>query len=397
MRRQIHLTRQQLHALVNARASAAVAQEIGVSERALKKACERSGIPLPGRDYWAALGTASPLPLPKLPPPELGQPRNILFSVEENPRPRPPKPQPAAVTESVASPVPPSAPVSKPVVVVPSRLTKPHPLVEAVEEAAKGRKEDKGVLPFRYDELLRVRTSVRSLRRSLLLLDTLIKAFERKGFQVRVGGGWRKNETELVLKQGAIEFRLDERTKQTPPPRPRSPYGSPRYVLVATGEFTLSFDSYLVRGLPHQWRDKPGRPLELQLDEVMAAIPLWEAALLADRLRKEEEAARAKAAEERRVAEAKRRETVRRQRVQLVSNLLKWEQASRLRAFVAAVEAIGDESPATQQWLAWAREQVAMLDANQANLARLTNLEVDLSGYVPPQPYAEKPALDWWS
>lgn len=34
--------------------------------------------------------------------------------------------------------------------------------------------------------------------------------------------------------------------------------------------------------------------------------------------------------------------------------------------------------------------QVAMLDVSPVNLARLTNLEVDLSGYVSPQPYAEK-------
>jgi len=81
----------------------------------------------------------------------------------------------------------------------------------------------------------------------------------------------------------------------------------------------------------------------------------------------------------------------------LVGNLQKWEQANRLRVFITAVAAIGDNSPPTLQWLAWATEQVNLLDATQENLARLTNLNIDLSGYIPPQPYAEKPLPDWWS
>lgn len=76
-------------------------------------------------------------------------------------------------------------------------------------------------------------------------------------------------------------------------------------MFVRTGEFTLEFGKYRIRSCPNTWKDRASRPLEAQLHEVMAAVPSWEAELLKDRLKREEEAFRAREAEKRRIAAAR--------------------------------------------------------------------------------------------
>ena len=94
-------------------------------------------------------------------------------------------------------------------IAVPAQLRRPHPLVADLRAAARGAQEDKGVLALNYSKVLRVRTSPQCLARALILINTLIKEFESRGYKVRIG---ERAETKLVLEEGAISFRLDERT-----------------------------------------------------------------------------------------------------------------------------------------------------------------------------------------
>lgn len=251
-------------------------------------------------------------------------------------------------------------------IAVPAQLMRPHRLVAELQVAAKGAQEDKGVLALNYSKVLRVRTSSQCLARALKLINTLIKEFESRGYKVRIG---ERAETELILEEGAISIRLDERTKQVaPPPPPPRPNGArstpfyepwrPAFVLVATGEFTLTFGRYRLHGCRHSWRDRSGVTLESQLHEVMEAIPSWGAALKARRLEREGLEFKAREAEARRVAMAREQEILRRQRAKLVSDLSAWEHAERLRRFIAAVQRVGSQSSETQAWLDWANGQV---------------------------------------
>ena len=96
----------------------------------------------------------------------------------------------------------------------PTQLRRPHPLVADLRAAANDAEEDKGVLALNYSKVLRVRTSRNCLTRALILINTLIKEFESRGYKVAVG---ERAETELILKEGAGSMRLDERTKQIAP------------------------------------------------------------------------------------------------------------------------------------------------------------------------------------
>lgn len=391
MYKQVEFSRKELYEMVWARQVLVIAKEIGVSDVALSKACRRAGIPLPARGYWAAAKSGRSLKMPALTAPEEGQPTTVRFSVLENPPARPPK--------VIAPTVPPIA--------VPTQLAKPHRLVAELHAASKGAREDKGVLALNYEKVLRVRTSAQHLHRALILMDTLIKQFEARGYKVRIGDKY--TGTELVLKEGEVSFRLDERTKQTtpppPPPRPArkgrdEPFYEPwrpAFVLIGTGEFTLDFSRFRREGCRHSWKDRPNSPLEAQLHEVVEAVPCWETALKAQRIEREEREAQEQEAEKRRVTAARAQEMLRRQRVNLVSHLKAWERAERLRQFIAAVAAAGGQSLEAIAWMEWATAQAQVLDPLLSTTPAVINLEVQLEKYFTGQPSWSKPEKDWWS
>lgn len=388
MYKQIKFTREDLYQMVWERPVLVIAKEIGVSDVAIAKACRKAGIPLPSRGHWASVKAGRAVGAAPLPKAKSDQPVSVMFTVLENPPPKLPKSE---------------IPIS-PLIEVPPELVRPHRLVAEFKAAAKGRREDKGIIPLNNHKLLRVRTSAAQLERALILMDTLIKQFEEKGCKVRVSE--RSAETELVLKEGVVTFRLDERTKQTVPSSPPRPPGRrgeqhhdswrPTHVLVGTGEFTLAFGKYRIRNCPHTWKDRANKPLEMQLHEVVATMPLWEAELLADRLETEEKAAQAQEAEKRRIASARAEETLRLQRLKLVNQLSAWERAERLRRFIAAFEQTGDSSPEALAWLEWVDLQVQELDPICSNPRAITDPRVPLSDSFTGRGSWERKPSDWW-
>lgn len=391
MHKQIEFTREDLYKMVWERPVLIIAKEVGVSDVAVAKACRKAGIPLPNRGHWAIVKSGRTVKVPPLPKPKPDQLDSVWFTVLENPSPK------LLKVEIPAGPL----------IEIPTVLEKPHRLVAALKSATKGRKEERGVIPlnYEYEKVLRVRTSTAQLERALILMDVLIKQFEDKGYTVRISE--KGGETELVLKEGVVTFRLDERTKKTTPtpltPKPPGRRGEPHYepwrpayVFVGTGEFTLEFGKYRIRSCPNAWKDRVSRPLETQLHEVMAALPSWEAELLEDRLKREEAEAQAREAEKCRIAVARAEEKLRLQRVKLVNQLCAWERAERLRRFIVAFEQKGDQSPEVQAWLEWANLQVQSLDPLCSNLKALTDPRVPLSDYFRGRGSWEEQPRDWW-
>ncbi|RDI98949.1 hypothetical protein DVT68_10665 [Dyella solisilvae] len=279
-------------------------------------------------------------------------------------------------------------------------------MVAELKAAAVDADEDKGVLVLNYKKVLRVRTSSTHLRRALILMNTLIKHFEALGLSVRIGSAYI--ETELVLKEGAVRFRLDERTKRTEPSHDRSgrtkrsrieseylPW-QPRYTMVPTGEFTLSFGQYQLSGCRCLWKDKPGQPLESQLHQVLGAVPSWEAALKAQRQERERWERLAREAEERQIAAAHAAEILRLQRARLVNQLTAWERAKRLRRFVEALKLSESRMPEIEAWVSWVTEQAAELDPLCHDLHALSNFHLQLESQFTGHRHLDEPTENWW-
>ena len=387
MYKQVEFTREELHAKVWPQPLLAIAREIGVSDVALGKACRKAKIPLPGRGYWAAMKAGKKIEALSLPPIGEDQSEYVQFAVLEDP--------PVRV---------PSVPVQPlPKVAVPDRLYKPHPLVAEFKAAAKESEEYKGVIGLNFEKYLRIRTSKAQLARASILMDTLLKEFERIGLKVRIGG--ERVETELILKEGRVSFRLDERTtRREPPPKPvrkgrhePSYDWGPKYIMAGTGEFTLSFNEYRLRGCRHTWKDKRGVPIESVLHEVLESVLSWEAVLKEQRLEAEQQKAKAEAAEKRRVEAARSQEILRRQRARLVGNLEAWERAQRLRQLAHEVKRSQPNSSETAAWLAWARAQITLLDPTESGLHQLLDLDVELEPYFSGYSAWNKAPEDWWS
>jgi hypothetical protein len=274
----------------------------------------------------------------------------------------------------------------------PGRLQRPHRLVSELRAAAKAADEDKGVLRLNYEKVLRVRTSRRQLHRALLIMDALIKSLERHGCTVRIGT--RLTETELVLREGTISFRLDERTTRVAIPKPANRDSWwPKHEMVATGEFSLEFGRYVLRGSPHTWSDKKNLRLEAQVPDIIAAVSTWEEILRGRRLRREDEEARREEAKVREISNARSQETLRRQRAMLVANLESWERAERIRNFLMSVrQRLTD--PEHQQWMEWASAQADMLDPllRPESVIEAVTLEPH---FTPPNSWEKRPTC-WW-
>jgi hypothetical protein len=239
----------------------------------------------------------------------------------------------------------------------------------------------------------------------LILVDTLIKQFEVRGYAVQADrdGG----DAELVLNEGTVGFRLAERTKRVaPPPKPPRKSGSrhepsfdhwqPAYILVGTGEFTLEFDKYQLPNCRHTWKDLAKSRVEDRLHEVMEAIPSWEAVQKRVRIEREEFEAQQRRAEQRRIANARANEVLRQQRTRLVNNLLSWERAERLRRFVQAVEQAGSDDPKVIAWLGWAAAQIRTLDPLPARIPEVIDLDVALPEYFTGHSTWDKIEKGWW-
>ena len=388
MYKEIEFTREQLYKRIWEQPVLVIAREIGVSDVTLAKSCRKAGIPLPVLGHWAKVKAGKAMRVPPLPQATSDQFAMMRFSVLVAPPAKPPKIE-----------------VQAPPIEVPEALLKPHGLVAELKAATKGKKEDKGVIPLNYHKFLRVRTSIAQLPRALILMDVLIKQLEERGYKVRINE--EKAETELVLREGVVSFRLDERTRQTapppPPPRPPGRRGEhyyepwrPAYVLVSTGEFVLEFGRYRLGNCRNTWKDRASRSLESQLPDVLAMPPSWEAELLTRRLADEERQARALKEEQRRIAVARAEAALRQQRSRLVDSLLAWERSERLRTFIAAAAPVIEGTSEGRLWLQWANEQVAMLDPVQVNPTGLVDLEVKLDRYFTGHSDWSKPEKDWW-
>jgi hypothetical protein len=362
------LTREQLYEMVWSKPTTHLAKELGISDVALAKICKKLDVPKPKPGYWQQLGTGIAPAKPPLQSVPASTPGHVVLQGQSTPkRLKEFDPEAAALIEELRN--------GASRIEVSGRLTHLHPLVEASRAAFDNGEPDEfeRIRGASGTQHLDIRASKKTLRRSLLVMDTLVKAIETRGFSVEIAKDDNRS-TQAVVGAETVKIALWEevRRSENPVPPPDAKDRWKRWSFAPTGTLVLMIDHYGTDGARKRWRDGKRRPLEEQLNDILVGIFTVAETKRAERLEVAEE--------ERRCMEVRLR-WERRERFRLAEearrNALEdaassWAKSRRLRDFLEACEARMKEekdSPGREelgdQWLDWARRHADRLDPFQ--------------------------------
>jgi hypothetical protein len=290
--------RDELYEEVWSRPATEVARKYRVSGVALGKICERLGVPVPGRGYWARVAAGQKPARPPLPCPKPGQASEL--------RVRRRRTDEDLITQATAG----RRPTQQ--IKVSSDLLGAHELV--VRSAAvlgKARVSDDGFLCCNDKSCLAIRVAPKSLDRALRIMTALLKAFDANGTTVHVTQPrdlrvWtpsvtmiqKKMPLTLVEVEGewvpiALEELVDTKDlRKTDPEAWRRALN--RYERRPNGRLCLriveELDEYKFRAaIRRRWADGETRRLEQCLSAFVDALPVAALAIKKERERAEEQ------------------------------------------------------------------------------------------------------------
>jgi hypothetical protein len=342
------VTRRSLHSLVWSEQIDKAAESLGISEIELEKACDQLSVPRPYRGYWEMIEAGKAPAKLRLTPPSQDAPKSVSFGA------------PAQVAPAREQPAPKSRPPKPFTVKVPARLNNPHRIIAAWLEE---RRRD----PWRTSPPAQTEIE----RRQLRLKDAIFKAVESRGHQVENERG-SIHLVWLRVRGERIDFSFREKLRQHREPLSAEELKDPwnvstnrrfKQVREPTGKLVLTAKSRDAWVGERTWSEAEGPPLEEVLDKVVLGLEtLASDAVAYHEKRREEE--RIRWAEQAERAEQERLRTVDRNRWSFVRELAAdWEEVSRLRRFLRALETAAQADDAdVSTWLEWVREHIARMD-----------------------------------
>ncbi|MDB5004376.1 MAG: hypothetical protein JWQ34_2601 [Mucilaginibacter sp.] len=195
---------------------------------------------------------------------------------------------------------------------------------------------------------LAIRSSKSNWDRALRIMDTLVKAWQHRGYRISN----QDKETIVHLREVRIKVSLRETTTVTPP---KEKYGS--QIHTATGQLALKIDGWLDR----EWKD--GKvPLETHIQEILDHMEVAARDLekvWAKRQAEEEQEAIEEQAEATRLKENTEEAAA---FEALLQEAQRWHQFTILDQYLDALQKSIPRSPAFQQWLNWARHRRRLFD-----------------------------------
>lgn len=351
----ITLTREELYERVWSQPATKLAAEFGISDVALGKICRKLDIPKPFPGYWQRIAFGHNVRRTPLPTPKVGTKKQITIYPNTVTDPAPFPPEVAARIEAESA--------SESRISVADTLHGCHPLIRQTKQGLeKARPDQYGRLHGHLD----LHVSKTSLNRALRIMHALVRAAERRGYAVK-NSKLSPYPTQMVIGDEPMKFKLfeksDRRDRELTAEEKRKPAHeiSDRWVYTPSGVLTFEIDEYSDHA-QRRWTDKPDKPLEGQLNDIMIGFVLTAEALRARRLRQEEEARRRREAERRYHIEEKRRST-------LNKHVESWHVSQKLRTYLQAcersiTEGKGISEPASDEarWLGWAHSYADRLD-----------------------------------
>jgi hypothetical protein len=379
------VTREELYDLVWSTPMRDLAKRFGISDVGLAKRCRGLKIPMPGRGYWAKKQAGLKVdPRPPLPTWKESWKPDIVIHRREGPATPPTDIEGYEEGQRlIASEKDPVNTIS-----VKQTLHNPHPLIVKTQQALKGIKPDTtGLIVTGRQGVLEVRISPSGIPRALRIMDALIKALEKRGFQVTL-----KKETEwqwstrVSILGEDIAFALWEGNEAYEPvltpaqqrEKEKYPFMYDRAHYRPSGKLSLRIrDSYSVRR-SDGWEDNDKKKVEERLNTfVMALIRK----ALREKMERMERQKREREWQERRRLQEEQERQRREQQARLEKleqEVTAWNKSQLIREYVEAVGKAAEKQGADlcsdselSRWITWARGVADWLDPSERKAQEL--------------------------
>ena len=368
-------SRETLYRQIWRRPVSKVAKDYNVSDVALAKICRKLNVPRPPLGYWArrSAGYEDPIPpLPKLKPGERAEYTTV------RPRPQPTDTVTAGADER-----------SHAAIVVLDTLENPHELVRRSRGPLRKCARKGTILAEPPEGCLDIRTSSGELDRALRVFDALLKALDARSIAVEITPPHKETDsywsarskiipslTRALIGDAFVEIGIDEDTDTAEQPvgavstttgyvyQPR-----PARHRIPNGRLALR-----IRNAPwgsgHRttWKDGKAQHVESCLDSFVRGIEEMGLVLREERLERDRVERERQEQERRRAEEEDRRKHEAALTYDLDSRIDAWQRAGQIREFLVAVTKQHPEPDADlAQWLTWARNRAASLEAGAIN------------------------------
>ncbi|MCB8821926.1 RWP-RK domain-containing protein [Microvirga rosea] len=377
-------TRRVMYDLVWSKPMTTVAMELGISDVALKKICDRHRIPTPGRGYWAKKESGQPI-------------QRTRFYATADPADEqiiihgPPAPPSPAVREAikvhrephVSRPSRPKPMEFEPV--EPLRII--HPSIARTAQALRRAElRPDGAVSASGEAECGIEVGITSVERVIRILDALARALDARDLALHAEGRLMRTG----IGRDTLTFALIERTET----RPHIPtdaelaeeerrlrrnernarlglweYGQKRAYpepdTIRTGELGIRITDQYVTGARRVWKDGKTQRLENLIEEIADGMVLYLAGVKARREEHERWQQEWRLQEQRR-ALARAREEREKRRQEFVGRLAAAAaEISQLEGFLARMQSSGPDCPGeVGRMLAWAEVRIRTLQAS---------------------------------
>jgi len=368
----IYLKRETLYKMVWSEPVSKLAQEYGLSDRGLGKICKRLEIPVPGRGYWQMKKKGLEMPIPPL---KTTKKINAAGTYIH----RKSKPQRDGEQDRETCGLITAEKLPENKIMVPSSLEYPHSLIMKTKKNLIGAKVDAvGLKRPRVGGCLDIRVGQENIDRAMLIMDTLVKALEIRGFDISVAKEPPFTTTISIMDE-VIEFALIEGlnraekklTAAQMKEKEKHPwmYNRQEYDYSPNGILSLAIKSEDALNVRKTWSDGRKQRLEDCLNSFVGG--LIKVSIAIKELRAERERREREWQEQRRQREESeriRREEEEKMKV-LDREVTSWYRSQQIRSYIDAVrkwgvQKYGEIRPDSKlhQWITWAIQQADRLD-----------------------------------
>jgi hypothetical protein len=368
----IFLKREELYKLVWSEPVSKLARGYGLSDRGLGKICKRLEIPVPGRGYWQMKKRGLKMPVSPLRPTKKINATGAYIH-------RKSKPQRDGEEDHETCGLITAEKMPENKITVPLSLDSPHNLIVMTQRSLIGAKVDaRGLKQPRARGCLDIHVGPDSIDRAILIMDTLVKALETRGFDIAVKKEPPFSTTVSVVDE-SIEFALNEDLNRTErkltaaqiKDKEKHPwmYSRQEYDYSPNGILYLRIKNDDSLNIRKTWSDGRRQRLEDCLNSFVGGLA--KAAIAIKHLRTEREQRELRWQEEKRQREESER--IRREDEEKMKTLdrevASWQRSQQIRSYIEAVkkwgiQKYGEIKPDSnlQQWLTWATKQADRLD-----------------------------------